>query len=228
MCGRFAVGSQAGEILNDIGLQLPRDWRPHYNVAPSQPVLALRQQRGGVELAHLKWGLIPAWSKDASIGRRLVMARADTIETKPAFFDAFRHRRCALLSDGFYEWRRDAAGSTPFYFRFTKPLAIGAIWERWLKYGHDVSSCAVITTTANATVAPVHDRMPVLLDRESLNNWLDERTPLSRVRELLNASPAGYVRAFAADKAVNNPANDSAELLGEYVVEARMFGRVLA
>lgn len=129
MCGRFANGLSAGEILNQTGLRPPIDWKPHYNVAPSQSVLALRATpRRALELATLKWGLIPAWSKDATMGRRLVMARADTIEAKPAFVESFRERRCALLSDGFYEWQRGATGSTPFYFPFVKPLYLGAIW----------------------------------------------------------------------------------------------------
>lgn len=207
----------------------PADWKPHYNVAPSQAVLALRSSpRRKVELVTLKWGLIPMWSHDATIGQRLVMARAESIEAKPAFVDAFRQRRCALLSDGFYEWQRVGSSSTPFYFRFAKPLYFGAIWERRRKYGNDVATCAVITTAANPAVSPVHDRMPVLLGHEQLASWLNPNAPLEDVRLMLRSASANFVRVFAADKAVNNPTNNSPALLGEYVTEARVFGRVLA
>lgn len=235
MCGRFTATQSPDEVLSETGLAPPADWRPHYNVAPSQLVLALRAgAHGKRELVPLKWGLIPAWAHDATVGRRLVMARAETIDDKSAFRDAFEQRRCALISDGFYEWQRRAlgppgagrAGSTPFYFRFTKKLFIAAIWERWRKYGNDTETCAVVTTTANRAVAPVHDRMPVLLDERGLETWLHREAPIASVQELLHSAPDELLRVFAVDKAVNNPANDSPALLGDYEEEARLFGHV--
>jgi putative SOS response-associated peptidase YedK len=228
MCGRFTSSQTGDEIFSETGLMPPKDWRPHYNVAPSQSVLALRRSsRGKRELTLLRWGLIPAWAHDATVGRRLVMARAETIDDKSAFAEAFHRRRCALVASGFYEWKRSREGSTPFYFRFNKPMFIAAVWERWRKYGNDIETCAVITTAANAAVAPVHDRMPVLLGSEALDVWLDPEAPHALLRPLLSPSLPELVRVFWVDKAVNDPSNDSPALLGDFEKEAQLFGRVL-
>ncbi|MCC6808065.1 MAG: SOS response-associated peptidase [Deltaproteobacteria bacterium] len=226
MCARFTTTQDAEAVFSETGLSPPADWRCHYNVAPSQGVLAVRHGDDDTrQLATLRWGLLPSWANDKSLSSRLIMARAETVEEKPAYRDSFRVRRCALVADGFYEWRRARGGNVPFYFRFSKPLFIAGIWDRWFEQGETIESCAVLTTTANALVAGVHDRMPVLIGVDDLDVWLSPSSPRNVVRELLEPSPPEYLRVFAADRAVNNPANDFPQLLGDYAEEADWFGR---
>jgi len=215
MCGRFTL-TRLEDFIRDIPFVLPPDaWpAPRYNVAPSQPVAAaLNLPRPKVEM--LRWGLVPAWAKDPSIGQRLINARAETLAQKPAFRSALRRRRCAVIADGFYEWRTHADGRTrtPMLIRLEdgRPFAMAGLWERWAPPdGPALLSCAIITTRPNELMATIHDRMPVILDADGLRTWLDsEERPPERFADLLGPYPASRMRATPVSRLVNDPRNDT-------------------
>jgi putative SOS response-associated peptidase YedK len=216
MCGRYTL-TRIENLLNyfpwvkDIPSANPR-----YNIAPTQPVLALANNRPDrFEFFH--WGLIPSWAKDKSIGSRMINARAETLAGKPAFRTALRKRRCLVPADGFYEWRKEADGKTktPMYIRLrdTKPFAFAGLWEVWRSPdGTSVPSCTLITTTANNLVEGIHDRMPVIIPPEAYERWLDPKErDLSELRDLLKPYPAEEMEAFPVAKTVNSPANETDE-----------------
>ncbi len=217
MCGRFTnrlAWKALQERLDPIGT--PLDLRPRYNAAPGQDVAVARA--AGRTLAMLRWGLIPAWAKDPAIGHKLINARSETAARKPSFRSAFRHRRCLIPADGFYEWQRRGGTRQPWLFGFRDgaPLVFAGLWERWTvpggaalagllagrSPGDTVETCTILTTAANETVAPVHGRMPVILPPDAWAAWLaGEETPLAPY-------PADDMTAHPASTRVNRPAND--------------------
>lgn len=225
MCGRLTNTMAPEEVFSQTGLNPPVDWSPRYNLAPSQNVLAIRAStRGQRELVKLRWGLLPSWAKEPSLANKLVMARAETLTSKPSFRDAFRKRRCAIVADGFFEWLRRGTVSTPFYFRFAQPLTIAGLWEHCRVDNETVETCCVVTTAANQVVGSVHERMPVLIDDAAVDVWLDADTPVEVLQRLLRPAPDAWLRPFAVSSAVNNPRNDHPDLLGDFEEEARAFG----
>jgi len=178
MCGRFTL-FEADKILSkEFGVSGFTPLSPHYNIAPSQPVAAVRVSPAGTgrELALLRWGLIPSWSKDPAIGNRLINARAETAREKPSFRNAFRRHRCLIPTNGFYEWQRKERGKQPYFVRMRdmRPFAFAGLWDRWESPDKDViETCTILTTTANAVLAPIHDRMPVILPPAEYTRWLD-------------------------------------------------------
>ena len=214
MCGRFTLFTPASRLAEVF---LPGELlaaTPRYNIAPSQPVLAVRPSAaaGRREFTMPRWGLVPPWARDAAIGNRLINARAETVAEKPAFRRAFRERRCLIPADGFYEWKREGAVKRPFYIRMRDgaPFAFGGIWERWEGIrGEAVETCAILTTEPNDLLAPIHDRMPLILPPEEYGRWLD---PSVRVPEslapLLRPFPPGAMEAYPVGRAVNNPLTD--------------------
>ncbi|MBI4504596.1 MAG: SOS response-associated peptidase, partial [Chloroflexi bacterium] len=172
-------------------------FRPRYNIAPSQPVLTIVAD--GAEV--MRWGLIPGWAKDPSIGDRMINARAETVAEKPSFRHALRRKRCVVLADGFYEWRKDATGrKLPFCIALEDeaPFAFAGLWDAWRDLeGQVIRSCTIITTTPNALMASIHDRMPVILLPEAEALWLDQRVDdPARVLPLLAPYPAEHMRAW--------------------------------
>jgi len=215
MCGRFTQ-AKPGEVVAELfGLAEVPSLAPRYNIAPTQDVAAVRARAdGGREIALLHWGLVPSWAKDRAIGARMINARAETAAEKPAFRAALRARRCLVVADGFYEWQRLGSRKQPFYIAFRDGRAFGfaGLWETWRGAGGEgLDSCAILTTTPNDVVAPVHDRMPVIVPPEAYGEWLapDERDP-ARLLPLLAPHPAGEMHAFPVSLRVNNPANDDA------------------
>lgn len=178
MCGRYTLANPDGLDPEELGLPgRPEDLVPRYNVAPTQaaPVIPNVVPR---RVAWFRWGLLPSWARDPSLAARLINARAETLVEKPAFRDAFRRRRCLVLADGFYEWRREGRARAPFRFRRRdgRVFAFAGLWESWRSpEGADLRTFTIITTSANPTVAPIHDRMPVILPREAYDPWLDPR-----------------------------------------------------
>jgi putative SOS response-associated peptidase YedK len=186
---------------------------PRYNIAPTQAVAVVRAGEGGRRLDGLRWGLIPSWAKDEALGDRMINARAETLAEKPAFRSAFRARRCLIVADGFYEWRKVGGRKQPhcIAFRDRRPFGFAGLWERW-EGGADgpVESCTIVTTSANEVVAPIHDRMPVILDPMEFTLWLDPGvTDTSRVADLLRPYAPDLLEAYPVSLLVNNPANDS-------------------
>ncbi|MFO7261371.1 MAG: SOS response-associated peptidase [bacterium] len=212
MCGRYTLASTPEALVEEFGVGgLPGEYRPRYNIAPSQPVLTLVSGKDGPEWRYLRWGLVPFWADDPAIGQRMINARAESVDARPAFRRSFEQRRCLVVADGFYEWRRDPGGRTPIYIRLVtrRPFAMAGIWDRWVPRdgGEPLESCAIITTAANPSVRPIHDRMPVILDREERAEWLDRGTDRERLRALLEPY-TGQLEAYEVSRLVNSPAND--------------------
>ena len=212
MCGRFTMATPGAVIAEVFGLNTVPELAPRYNIAPTQDVAAVRNEAAGRTCVLLRWGLIPGWAGDAAIGNRLINARAETLAEKPAFRAALRSRRCLVLADGFYEWQRLGGRKQPHLVRFRdgRPFAFAGLWESWHGEGEQaVESCTIVTTAANAVVAPIHDRMPVILDEAGITAWLDAgiREPAA-LTGLLAPSPADAMEAFPVGTLVNNPAND--------------------
>jgi putative SOS response-associated peptidase YedK len=196
-------------------LQRLGEFDHRYNIAPSQKVLAVRQDAdGGREGVMLKWGLIPSWAKEPGIGNSLANARADTVADKPAFRSAFKRRRCLVVADGFYEWGKGDGGKIPYYFQLKdgSPFGFAGLWERWEKGEEPVESCTLITTEANGVVGRIHDRMPVILMPEDYDRWLDEKEQGGeRHKALLEPLPDDWMVSHAVSKLVNNPRNEKPE-----------------
>jgi len=216
MCGRFSMAIDSDDLQTALALgQMPDDWKRRYNIAPSQQIAAVRDaETRKVEL--LQWGLVPFWAKDPAIGNNLINARSESVFEKPSFKYAFRKRRCLILADGFYEWQKSGGkGSRPFYFsmRSGEPFAFAGLWEYWQPKGQPgqaLSTCTIITTAANETVAPVHERMPVILRKENMWDWLLESSETT-LMSLLRPAPADWLRVWEVSRAVNNPREDSPE-----------------
>ncbi len=188
---------------------------PHYNVTPGQAVAIVRERDGVRRLDQVQWGLVPFWAKDASIGHRLVNARLEGLTTKPAFREAFTRRRCLIAASGFYEWGDTQQGRRrPYFIRASGAplLALAGLWERWRgAEGAPLETCVIVTTDAHATLAPIHDRMPVLVAREDFARWLDPRTTLADVTALAMRAPP--LATWPVALAVNDPRNDEAALI---------------
>jgi putative SOS response-associated peptidase YedK len=218
MCGRFSLGAtiRIGQVFD-----LP-DWPetpPRYNIAPSQAVPAVIQNResGGREVRPFRWGLVPSWAKDPTIGNRLINARSETAASKPAFRTPLRDRRCLILADGFYEWKREGARKQPYYItlRDGAPFAFAGLWDHWAPAdGQPLETCTILTTTPNAVLQPIHDRMPVILPPDAHTVWLDPTLrDVARVQALLTPYPADAMIAYPVSPRVNNPAYDAPECI---------------
>lgn len=216
MCGRFIQASSSQILAEQLGLMLPLDYAPRYNVAPNQSILAIRAPAGARELAWLRWGLIPSWSPEPRLKYSTINARAETVADKPTYRQAFRQRRCLIPADGFYEWRRIDSGKQPYCIGLVdqQPFALAGLWERWEREGQAVESCTILVTQANASIAPIHDRMPVILDPAAYDVWLDStvRDPV-RLLPLLRPYPADRTMLWPVGLAVNRPGNDGPELM---------------
>ena len=214
MCGRFTQAAPNEAIAELFQLPSVPALAPRYNVAPTQEVAAVRAgAAGGRELVALHWGLLPSWARDRSAAARMINARAETLAEKPAFRAAFRSRRCLVVADGFYEWQRLGARKQPHFIGFAdgRPFGLAGLWERWSgEGGGPVESCTIVTTAANEVVAPLHDRMPVILEPGEFALWLDPevREP-EAVRPLLRPHAAAGMRAHPVGLLVNDPAHDA-------------------
>lgn len=217
MCGRYTLTSGGEAVAQQFQLAETPQLAPRYNIAPTQPVAVVRGPAGGRELALLRWGLIPSWAKDLSVGARMINARAETAADKPAFRSAMRQRRCLILADGFYEWQALPGGKQPFYFQLAErgPFALAGLWEQWRgPDGAPVQSCTILTTEANDLLRPLHDRMPVILRPADYHTWLDPKLQdPGALQALLAAYPAELMTARPVSKAVNKVGNDGPELI---------------
>ncbi|HEX6729515.1 MAG TPA: SOS response-associated peptidase [Pyrinomonadaceae bacterium] len=211
MCGRYTLRSsrrfKAHRLRNsDLSFEA------RYNIAPGQQVMVVADFGTGPELTYMTWGLIPSWSADS---KGFINARSETLEDKPSFSESFQRRRCLIPSDGFFEWRRAGRAKQPFYFQLQgdEEFAFAGIWDRWGKGTSAITTCAIITTKANAAVAELHDRMPVILTPESYGDWLDPRASHSALKQLLVPFPASRMSWHPVSSAVNRTENDSPDLV---------------
>ena len=221
MCGRFSLKTTPDTLERIFGHAVPPGYRPRYNVAPGQEVLAILSDADGERAAMPKWGLVPFWAKDPSIGNRMINARAETVADKPAFRDAFRRRRCLVLADGFYEWRRLPERKQPMWVQLQsgEPFAFAGLWERWDRGQEPLQTCTILTTGANEFMRPIHERMPVILDGEVAAEWLASGTEDTRLHEIIEESRELPLQAHAVSTLVNRPANDLPECIAPITEE---------
>jgi len=218
MCTRFALHCDPETLRATFGTQNAPNFPPRYNIAPTQGVHIVRLAADGArELALVRWGLLPSWVKDPENFSTLVNARAETAAQKPSFRAAMRRRRCLVPADGFIEWTGERGAKRPFYLkrRDRGVLAFAALWEHWQGAdGAEIESAAILTTRANATLSPLHDRMPVILDPDEFDAWLDcKRLSPADVAELMAPADDALLEAVELDPRINNPRNDGPELL---------------
>ncbi|MBN1679470.1 MAG: SOS response-associated peptidase [Anaerolineae bacterium] len=222
MCGRFTLTKLDPDLVaKTFALDSVPALSPRYNIAPTQPVAAVIHdvESAQNQLAVFRWGLIPHWSKDATIGSRLINARGETVAEKPSFRAALRYRRCLIIADGFYEWQTLPDGSKqPMYItlRDRGLFGMAGLWERWTdpNTGEIVPTCTIITTTPNDFMAPIHNRMPVILPSELYAAWLDPtQTVTANVLPLLQPYPAGQMTGYPVSRRVNRPTNDDPSLI---------------
>ena len=220
MCGRFILTTPIEALAEIFGFSERPNLAPRHNIAPTQLVAAVRSgEEGARHLAVLHWGLVPFWAKDSSIGARMINARGESVAEKPAFRAAFRHRRCLIPANGFYEWKKAPdGGKQPYLIRRPsgEPFAFAGLWESWEdeESGEVLESCSIITTDANATLEPIHHRMPVILDETGRAEWLTPGSERGReLQALLKPAPDDLLESYPVSRAVNKVANDSPELL---------------
>ena len=218
MCGRFTSSAGAATLRERFSVAIPDGYSERYNVAPGQRVAIVRRGDDGPEAALVRWGLLPHWAKDAKIAYKLINARAESLAEKPAFRSLLGRYRCLVLADGFYEWRPGAGGGRdPLHFRLADgtPFAFAGLWTSRIDpdTGELVESCTIVTTSPNPLVAPVHDRMPVMLPRSLEDEWLDPELSREHALSLLVPYAAELMRAVPASRRVNSIRNDDARLL---------------
>ncbi len=219
MCGRFTIATTiAGDLRQRFPIGESVELERRFNVAPGDDVVAIRERDGVAEASTLRWGFTPPWAKDPSVGFRMINARAETVAEKPAFRDAFRRHRCLIVADGFYEWTRDGRRQ-PFHITRSDgaPFAFAGLWTGWKDPATEewLRSCTIVTTEANAAIAPIHPRMPVILAPELEEVWLDPDASPEHLRTLLAPLAPEQTRARAVSKAVNDARYDGPECLAD-------------
>lgn len=222
MCGRFTQRQPAARLKKEFSVEEVPEVEARYNIAPTQTILGVRQTSDGREMSFLKWGLIPSWAKDSSMGAKLINARSETVTEKPSFREAFKRRRCIIPADGFYEWQITGGRKRPFFFRMRndRPFGFAGLWDKWKNEdGKIIESCTIITTEANEVLGTVHDRMPVILAPEDYELWLDDDFRKGSLRqELLRPYPAAEMESYAVSASINSPHSQGAKLIGRVAV----------
>lgn len=218
MCGRFSLKVSFEELLRYFRLDAGFEPEPHYNIAPSQQVAAVREEDGRRLLVNLHWGLIPFWAKDRKIAFKTINARSETAHTSPAFRAAFRGRRCLIPASGFFEWDKKGGSKQPYYIHRVdgQPLALAGLWEHWQsKDGEEaVESCTILTTEPSEPVVRLHDRMPVILEPEDFDRWLDpDEHQVEALRTMLQPAAAGLLEMYPVSRYVNKAGNEGEECI---------------
>ena len=219
MCGRFTLTVNPADLQDTFSdYNFPAMFAPRFNIAPSQPVLAIPND-DKFTADFFIWGLIPMWAKDSDIGNRLINARGETLAEKPSFRGSYRHKRCLILADGFYEWKSfgNRKSKTPYYIHMQdrKPFAMAGLWDHWESPdGSSIKSCTSITTTPNELTGAIHDRMPVILHPRDYAKWLDPtpQTP-ENLQPLIKPFPADAMTAYPVSTLVNKATNDAPEMV---------------
>jgi len=212
MCGRFTLTADLDELRQAFSMfDLPGTYAPRFNIAPTQPVLAVPND-GRAAAEFFIWGLVPSWAKDPSIRSRLINARAETLAEKPAFRGGFKYKRCLILADGFYEWQAGEAGKLPHFIHLSgrRPFAFAGLWDEWsAPDGGTLRTCTIITTAPNLLMQPIHNRMPVILSPDDYAKWIDPAPAApADLQPLLAPFPAESMGAYPVSTLVNRPAND--------------------
>ncbi|MEH7492137.1 SOS response-associated peptidase [Neobacillus niacini] len=221
MCGRFTLTASVDQLIDRFDIEFflqEEEYNPSYNVAPSQSVLAVINDGAHKRMGFLRWGLIPPWAKDMSVGYKMINARAETLIDKPSFRNAYKKKRCLIVADSFYEWKRiDSKTKIPMRIKLksNELFSMAGLWENWKSPdGRSIYSCSVITTSPNELVQDIHDRMPVILKPEDEKYWLDPSiTDTTKLHPLLKPLDHALMEAYEVSPLVNSPKNNSIELI---------------
>lgn len=212
MCGRFTLHFPVELLAEIFGLPELPGLIPRYNIAPTQAAAVIRSTQNARRLDLFRWGLVPSWAKDSSAGTRMINARSESLPDKPAFRNAVRFRRCIVPASGFFEWKADGSRKIPYYIRLSEgsPMGFAGIWETWkTPEGAFIETFAILTTSANPLIAPIHDRMPVILHPDTYGLWLDKdvNNP-GQLHPLYLPYPADLLTLYPVSTLVNSPRND--------------------
>ncbi len=216
MCGRFNLTANSAQVCEAFGLERVSDYKPSFNIAPSQTILNITQLPGeNLQASYSHWGLIPSWAKDTKMSSHLINARAETITEKPSFRTAFKKRRCLIPATGFYEWAKTEHGKQAYhiYREDSQLFAFAGLWEYWEHNADIVYSCTIITTAANALMQPIHERMPIIISRENYAYWLDSDQSQTNLQQLLAIDAYEAMMLKPISNRVNSPFHDDAECL---------------
>ncbi len=232
MCGRYTLSTPSDELVRILGLEEIPDWAPRYNIAPTQTVLAVRNESGHRRAAPMRWGLVPSWSKDVKSGPPLINARSETARQKPAFRTRTARGRCLMPADGFYEWKTAGTAKQPFLFLYPgqAPFAFAALWDTWRKPNDEpLESCCILTTSAQGWISEFHDRMPVILPESEWPAWLEAgEIDEAHWNRLCSAFPAQSMSARKVSTRINRVSEDSPACTEELTESAADRKRPLA
>ena len=215
MCGRFTLTADPPSLRAELGVEVPEDLTPRYNVAPTQPVLSVIASASGWKPALLNWGLIPFWSRDRAGAHQRINARAESLEQKSSFREAFAQRRCLIVADGFFEWKKEGKYKQPVLIRRPdgRALTFAGLWDRWFERpGEPVYTCTIVTTAASSLLRPVHDRMPVILEPAEREIWLSRTSSAVDLHGLLRPNEFSF-EIIPVSGLVNSPSNDVPDVL---------------
>jgi len=214
MCGRFVTYIPLEQIIKDfdIDISLIDDYSPNYNIAPTNEVLAIYEKENQKTLNKFRWGLVPFWAKDPSIGYKMINARKETLSERKTYKPLIKNKRCAIVSNGFYEWRREGNQKIPYYIKLknNKPFSFAGLYDVWTdKDENKLISCTIITTSPNDKVAQIHDRMPVILEKEDTEKWIRSEHDFEYVKNMLTAKKSKEIDLYQVSKNINSPKNNS-------------------
>ena len=225
MCNRYRLTYAKPYLAERFGAVGEIEERPRYNIAPTRQVVTVRKEEGKKtrKFTTMRWGLIPSWAKDMSIGTQTLNARSETVTTKPAFRDPIRRRRCLIPSNGFYEWQKMGSVKQPYYFEVGEGelFALAGLWDQWeTPEGQIIESCSILTTAANSPVADLHDRMPVIVPPDKYDVWLDpDVNDFNVIRDILRPYDANLMRRYPVSTKLNNSKIDGAESASPVILD---------
>ncbi|WP_349409492.1 SOS response-associated peptidase [Pseudalkalibacillus sp. SCS-8] len=219
MCGRFTLTAEIDLLMDWFEIDewaSDLEFQPRYNIAPSQDILAIVGYEGKRRAGFLKWGLVPFWAKDPSIGNKMINARAETVPEKPSFKHAFQKRRCIIPADGFYEWKKEGKQKQPKYIRMkdAQPFGLAGLWEKWKnENGNTIHTCTILTTEPNELMEDIHNRMPVILQKEDYSKWLEWEGEQDVLKDMMKPFDPAVMEAYDVSTIVNSPKNDTPECI---------------
>lgn len=216
MCGRFERCSSIEHIAQEFRVQkVSFEIPPSYNIAPTQNIVIINNQ-GTKQLVSCRWGFLPSWAKDPSIGHKMINARAETVSTKPTFKSAFKKQRCLVIADGFFEWKNEKNRKVPYLIRLKsgKPFGFAGLYNQWTsESGEKICTCTIITTEANELLEPIHDRMPVIIPRDKEDYWLNPSKDLEALMEMLKPYTSEEMEMYEVSSKINYPKYNSPDVL---------------
>lgn len=229
MCNRYRLSHSQRYLAERFQAFDEIDDHPRYNIAPTQPVLTVRREHGQKirRFTMMRWGLIPSWAKDTSIGNRTLNARSETVTKLPAFRNSILTKRCLIPADGFYEWRAMGRVKQPYCFEVGEGdvFALAGLWDEWKSPGGEViESCTILTTTSNSLISEMHDRMPVIVPPDKYDIWLDpDVTDFDAIKEILKPYDADQMRRYPVSRKLNNSKNEGAECAAPVTLDDPLF-----